>query len=121
MIIFFLVLISVVSMSAAQLFLKKGMLAVGQYPQDFSQIVFFFLKACTNIYVILAFVFTAVTALAWIMAVSTKAQLSFIYPFMALSYVLVALFSMLLFKENVTPWQWWGIAAICAGIFLMSR
>ena len=118
--VYLMVLIAVVSMSTAQLLLKKGMLAVGQYPQDLGQIVPFFVKACTNPFVILSIFFTAITALAWIMAVS-KAQLGFIYPFMALSYVLVALFSLIIFKEDVTPVRWIGIAVICAGIFLISR
>ena len=57
---------------------------------------------------------------AWILAVA-RAELSHIYPFMALSYVLVALFSLLLFRENVTALRWAGILVICVGVFLVSR
>jgi len=118
--LYLLVFISVAAMTAAQLLLKKGLLLVGEFPGRLGDLLPFFLKAYTNIYVISAVLLTIVTALAWILAVS-KAQLSFLYPFMALSYVLVALFSLLLFKENVTALRWVGIVVICVGVFLVSR
>ena len=118
--VYLLIFISVAAMTAAQLFLKKGMLLIGQFPQNFSDLIPFFIKAFTNTYVISAVFLTILTALAWILAVS-RAQLSFIYPFMALSYVLVALFSLLIFKEDVTTLRWLGIIAICLGVFLVSR
>lgn len=118
--IYVLVFISVAAMTAAQLLLKKGLIAVGQFPQNFSQLLPFFSKVYSNPYVISAVFLAILTALAWVLAVS-RAQLSFVYPFMALSYVLVALFSLLLFKEDVTALRWAGIAVICAGVFLVSR
>jgi len=63
---------------------------------------------------------TIVAALGWLLAVS-RAQLSFVCPFMALSYVLVALFSLVIFKEDVTTLRWLGIMVICLGVFLVSR
>jgi len=118
--VYLLVFISVAAMTAAQLLLKKGLIAVGQFPQNFSQLIPFFLKVYTNPYVISAVFLAILTALAWVLAVS-KAQLSFIYPFMALSYVLVALFSLLFFKEDVGVLRWLGIIVICAGVFLVSK
>lgn len=118
--LYILVFISVAAMTAAQLLLKKGLLLVGEFPAHLGNLLPFFLKAFTNIYVISAVLLTIVTALTWILAVS-KAQLSSVYPFMALSYVLVALFSLLLFKEDVGVLRWLGIIVICAGVFLVSR
>jgi uncharacterized membrane protein len=118
--VYLLVFISVAAMTAAQLLLKKGLLSVGEFPVRFNDVIPFFIKAYTNVYVIFAVILTIVTAMVWILAVS-KAQLSFLYPFMALSYVLVALFSLLLFKEDVGVLRWLGIIVICAGVFLVSR
>jgi drug/metabolite transporter (DMT)-like permease len=118
--VYLLVFISVAAMTAAQLLLKKGMLSIGQSPQDLTHLIPFFLKAYTNAYVISAVALVIVTALAWVLAVS-KAQLSLLYPFMALSYLFVALFSLLFFKEDVTAMRWLGIIVICIGVFLMSR
>jgi len=117
---YFLVFISVVAMSGAQLLLKKGLLQVGAFSLNIGEIGSFFMKAYTNVYVISAVILTVITALAWILAVS-KAELSHIYPFMALSYVLVALFSLVIFKEDVNALRWAGIAAIVIGVILVSR
>ena len=118
--VYLLVFISVVAMSAAQLLLKKGLLVIGQSPQSLSELGPFFLKAYTNPYVISAVFLGLLTALAWIITVS-KVELSYIYPFMALSYVLVALFSLWLFNENVTAVRWLGISLICIGVFFVAR
>ena len=118
--VYLLVFISVAAMTAAQLLLKKGLLSIGEFPACLNDIIPFFLKAYTNIHVIFAVLLTIVTAMVWVLAVS-KAQLSFLYPFMALSYVLVALFSLLLFKEDVGVLRWLGITVICAGVFLVAR
>lgn len=108
------------SATQAILLVKKGLLAVGQIPQNFGELIPFFWKTFTNAYVISAVLLTIVAALTWILAVS-RAQLSFIYPFMALTYLLVALFSLLIFKENLTILRWLGIIVICLGVFLVSR
>ncbi len=118
--VYLLVLLAVAAMAAAQIFVKKGTLSVAQFPQSFDQLVPFFLKAYANPYVICAVFLMIVTASAWIIAVS-RAELSRIYPFMALSYVLVALFSWLIFKEDVNALRWAGIVVICVGVFLVSR
>jgi len=118
--LYLLVFISVVAMTSAQLLLKKGLLSIGQSPQSIGELGSYFLKAYSNPYVISAVFMTIVTALSWLLAVS-KAELSYIYPFMALSYVLVALFSLYIFKDDITALRWLGIVVICVGIFLVSR
>lgn len=118
--IYLLVSISVVAMSGAQLLLKKGLLQVGGFSHSLSDVGPFFLKAYTNVYVISAVILTIITALTWILAVS-KVELSHIYPFMALSYVLVALVSWLIFKEDVNAVRWAGILIICLGVLILSR
>lgn len=118
--IYVMIAVAVIALSAAHLLIKKGMLAVGQFPQEINQIIPFFLKTFTNPYIITAIILAVVTMIAWIIALS-KAQLSYLYPFMALTYVLVTVFSMLLFKEDVTLLRWLGIAAICIGVFLVFK
>lgn len=115
-----LIFISIVTMTAAQLLLKKGLLIVGQSPQSFGELLRFFGRAYSNIYVISAVVLTIIAAFAWMQAAS-KLEISYIYPFMAASYALVALFSIWMFHENVTVLRWVGIAVVCLGVFLVSR
>jgi drug/metabolite transporter (DMT)-like permease len=118
--LYLLVIVSVAAMSGAQLLLKKG-LEVIQFPQGLGELVPFFVKAFSNVYIISALVLTVVTALAWILAVARSTEISQIYPFMALSYVLVALFSWFIFHEGVTAMRWVGIALICLGVFFVAR
>ena len=48
-------------------------------------------------------------------------ELSLVYPLVSVAYVLVALFSFFVFKENVTMIRWVGIIVIMFGVFLISR
>jgi uncharacterized membrane protein len=118
--IYVLLLITLAGTVAAQLLLKKGLIEVGRSPSQVSEVIPFLLGAFTNLYILAAMFSVLVTALAWIFALS-KGELSHLYPFMGLSFVLVALFSLIIFKEDVTALRWVGIIVICLGVFLVSR
>jgi len=51
----------------------------------------------------------------------TKLELSFAYPFISLSFVLVFVFSALLFHETVTAPKVVGLLLIIAGIIVTGR
>ena len=55
----------------------------------------------------------------WLVALS-RVELSYAYPFISLSYVLVLLASTTLFKEQVSPLRMLGVAAICLGIYVVA-
>jgi drug/metabolite transporter (DMT)-like permease len=118
--IYVLIATAVLSMSASQLLLKKGLQLIGQSPHDLQSLLSFFASAVTNIYVIASVILTVITAVFWIIALN-KTPLSLIYPFMALTYVIVAIFSLILLKEEVSLIRWAGIGTICIGVFLISQ
>jgi uncharacterized membrane protein len=118
--VYLLVLIAVAAMTAGQLLAKKGVETLGGFPEGLSELPQFFLRAGTNVYVIIALISIIVTAMAWLLALS-KAELSHVYPLMALSYVLVAVFSFFVFREDVSLMRWAGIAVICIGVFVVAR
>jgi drug/metabolite transporter (DMT)-like permease len=60
------------------------------------------------------------SAIVWLFALS-RASLSFAYPFAALSYVLILVFSVLVLHETVQPIRWFGVALIVAGIVLVAQ
>jgi multidrug transporter EmrE-like cation transporter len=60
------------------------------------------------------------SAIVWLFALS-RASLSFAYPFAALSYVLIVLFSILVLHETVPPLRWLGVACIVTGIILVAQ
>ena len=60
------------------------------------------------------------SAIVWLFALS-RASLSFAYPFAALSYVLIVLFSVLVLHEDVPVLRWVGVAFIVTGILLVAQ
>jgi uncharacterized membrane protein len=118
--VYLYVLISVVCMSAAHLLVKKGITVVGQYPQSVAELLPFFGKVFTNMYILGALALALITGLSWFLAL-TRAELSHIYPFVALSFILIGIFSALIFNENVTVLRWVGIAIVCVGVAIVAR
>ena len=62
----------------------------------------------------------AFSSLLWI-KVLTKAELSFAYPLVSFSYVIVAIAAAIFFKEAITVNKVLGIAAIVIGVFILNR
>ncbi|MEW6608739.1 MAG: multidrug resistance protein [bacterium] len=50
-----------------------------------------------------------------------RAHLSYLYPLISVSYVLVVIASCLLFQEIVSPIRWIGVGVICVGVTLVSQ
>jgi multidrug transporter EmrE-like cation transporter len=61
-----------------------------------------------------------ISAAIWIIVLSTV-DLSFAYPFIGLTYVLVLILSKLILKEDVSPIRWIGTAIITIGVIVISR
>jgi multidrug transporter EmrE-like cation transporter len=71
-------------------------------------------------WVVSVFAAALLASLTWAAAL-THFELSFAYPFMSLSFVLVLVLSGLLFAEAVTPVKVVGIVLIVAGIVVGSQ
>lgn len=117
---YLLMIITLAGTVAGQLLLKKGLGSVGEFHTIRSEIGPFFIRAFTNPLVLVSIFLVLVASVTWILAVS-RAELSHIYPLMGLAYILVALFSVAFFKENVSYWGWMGIALVSAGVVLVLR
>ncbi len=61
-----------------------------------------------------------ISAAIWIVVLSAV-DLSFAYPFLGLTYVLVLALSKLVLKEDVSIIRWAGAAIITIGVIVMSR
>lgn len=105
---------------AGQLLVKRGMLQVGTGPEQLSLLPQFVARAVTNRWVMLGFVCAAGAAAAWIVTIA-RTPLSFAYPFIALTIVLVLALSGVFFDEVVPVNRWIGLAVVCLGLILASR
>ncbi len=112
-------LVSVVTASAAQIFLKKGVLNLTDLNLSFSSLLKLFISVFQNKWLFLGsslFIFSFV----FYLFVLSKLQLNLAYPVMvSAGIVLVAIGSWVFFQEQVSQWQILGIFLIIFGIFLL--
>jgi multidrug transporter EmrE-like cation transporter len=115
---FWILMIAICLGVIGQLFLKQGLTQLGEYtlktvlphlPQIFS-----------NFLVLGGFLCYLASSILWIVVVS-RVPLSYAYPMIALGYVFIVFFSIIIFKEEVSLVRWIGVATICLGVFLISR
>jgi multidrug transporter EmrE-like cation transporter len=73
-----------------------------------------------NLWLWAAMVCYAISILLW-MAVLSKVEVSFAYPFLSIGYVVAALVGYQFFGESLSLVRIAGIAVICVGVYLISR
>ena len=114
-----LILISVLLGSFAQVSMKKGLLDLGGI--ELKEIV---TKKLFSVifqkYVFTGLLLYSISTLFWFVILS-KAELSFVYPLIALGYISTALLAKYFFDEVISPLRWLGILLIVAGAFLIIR
>jgi drug/metabolite transporter (DMT)-like permease len=115
-----LILFTVLTNAAAQIMLKKGMLAVGTFDFSPGALAATLPRVALNPFVILGLV-TFVVSMASHLLVLSRVDLSFAYPFLSLAYVVVGVYAYLVFREDMNLYRVGGIALICLGTILISR
>ena len=103
-----------------QLILKWRIPNYGVLPYIYSEKIIFLFKLLLDPFIFSGFASAFIASLFW-MAAMTRTNLSFAYPFMGLNFVLVFIFSMLLFKEPFSIYKIIGLAFIIIGIYISSQ
>jgi multidrug transporter EmrE-like cation transporter len=103
-----------------QVVIKWQVLRAGTFPADPHGKLLFLAKLLINPWIMLALAAALVAAVAW-MAAMTRLELSHAYPFMSLAFILVLVFSALLFNEPVTAQKIVGLVLISVGIIVGSQ
>ncbi|MGM8364073.1 EamA family transporter [Virgibacillus sp. W0181] len=101
-----------------QLVIKWKVDQYGSLPDAWADKFIFLLKLVVNPWIISGFLAAFIAALCW-MAAMTKFDISYAYPFMSLSFVLVFLLAVLLFGEPLTSNKLIGMGLIVVGIIFM--
>ena len=114
------ILLTLVLTSYGQLILKWRIDLHGAFPEQFKSQMLYLGKALLDPYIISSFI-SALLASLTRMAALTKFKLSHAYPFMSLSFILVLIFSYLLFKEPLTTGKVTGVMLIIIGLYFSSR
>src|SRR5699024_782273 len=85
----------------------------------FIDYIFFLMLLFLNPWILSGFLAAFLAALSW-MAAMTKFEISYAYPFMSLSFVLVFIFSVFFFGDSFSIQKIAGIACIVLGIIIMK-
>ena len=101
-----------------QLILKWKIDQQGNLPEPFMDKIIFLLQLLLNPWIISGFLAAFCAALCW-MAAMTKFDISYAYPFLSISFVLVFILSAFLFQEPITMQKAIGMAFVVLGIIVM--
>ena len=115
-----LILFTVFTNAAAQIMLKKGMMAVGTLDVAADGLISTVFRVLFNPFVFLG-LSTFVVSMASHLIVLSKVQLSYAYPFLSLAYVVVAAYSYFFFAEDVGLARLAGFGLIIAGTILIAQ
>lgn len=111
-----LVLLSVAFGAVGQLVLKAGMNSLGKL--QFSPEAL--LAMATSPLLLVGITIFCVSTLLWLLALS-RADLSFAYPFLSLTYIAVLIGGAVLFHEQITVDRVLGFLIIVAGVWIVAR
>lgn len=103
-----------------QLVMKWRISKFGSLPEPFIDKLLFLIKLVFDPFIFSSLLSAFIASLFW-MAAMTKFNISYAYPFMSFSYVLVFIFSIFIFKEPITIYKMVGLIFIVIGIIISSR
>ena len=108
------ILVCVVLNSVAQIFLKVGMSDLNQKMSLATIPVLI-----TNAYVLFGAALYGTSFVLWLYVLS-KVKVSYAYPFISLSYVLVVVLGFFLLGERISVSAWMGICLVVIGVALIG-
>lgn len=117
---FALVLTGVLLNAAAQLLLKAGTNAVGQFEFHVDNILPVGLKLAFEPHILGGMACYAVSLVVWIMALS-RAPVSVAYPMLSIGYVINAFVAYFWFGEALASQKLLGIGFIVLGVWLVAK
>jgi multidrug transporter EmrE-like cation transporter len=117
---FSLVLLGVLLNAGAQLLLKAGTNAIGQFQFSAANLAPVGWKLATQPFILGGIACYVVSVVVWILALS-RVEVSVAYPMLSIGYVINAVAAYLLFGEAVGPQRLVGIGVIIVGVYLVAR
>jgi drug/metabolite transporter (DMT)-like permease len=116
---FMMIILTVVLNTTGQFFMKTGVNRIGKI-SFLENFLGTFYKAVTNWFVLGGFGLYVISAALWLIILS-RAELSWAFPMVSLSYVITALIAPVILHETFSFQRLIGTVVICAGVFLVSR
>jgi len=114
------IFVSILMGAIGQILLKVGADKLGNFTLSLNTIYSDLLNLIKNPEIIIGLFLFGSSFLLWV-KVLTKSQLSYAYPMVSLSYVIIVVASTFLFKETITMNKTLGTAIIILGVYLINR
>jgi len=115
-----LILAVVTTNALSQLLLKRGMIGVGRFDFGGNTLLKMLPAVLLNPSVVSGLLLLVFSMGLHLMALS-RVDLSYAYPFLSISYVLVLMAGYFWFGEVVSASRIIGVALICCGMFFVAR
>jgi multidrug transporter EmrE-like cation transporter len=115
-----LILAVVTTNALSQILLKHGMNTIGRFEFDRGNLVTMLPVVALNPFIIGGLAVLVFSMGLHLMALS-RVDLSFAYPFLSISYILVLIAGYFVFGETVNASRMVGVALICGGTFFIAR
>jgi multidrug transporter EmrE-like cation transporter len=117
---FSLIFIGVMLNAAAQILMKAGTNAIGQFEFSVENILPIGLKLATEWHIIVALACYVISMVVWLLALS-RVPVSIAFPMLSMAYVVNALAAWYLLGEAFNPAKLVGMGVIIVGVVIISR
>jgi multidrug transporter EmrE-like cation transporter len=115
-----LILAVVTTNAISQLLLKQGMISIGKFDFSGNTLLKMSPVVAFNPYIVSGLL-VLVFSMGLHLAALSRVDLSFAYPFLSISYILVLIASYFWLGEAVNATRVFGVALICCGTFFVAR
>ena len=120
MVSFGLIFTGVMLNAAAQILMKSGTNAVGNFAFSVENIVPIGLKLATEWHIVAALFCYALSVVIWVLALS-RVPVSIAFPMLSMAYVVNAVAAWYLLNEPFNPTKLIGMGVIILGVIIISR
>lgn len=116
----FYIFISIIFAVAGQLLLKKAMVEMGPITLTFGDFVPLIFRFITKPFIIAGLALYGIGTIFWLSALS-RTELSYAYPMISISYVLIFIASWIFFHERISMTRALAMIIIIFGVYLISK
>jgi len=115
-----LILFTVLTNFLSQILLKRGMTQLANAQTEGESALHLLIPAITNFFVISGLVVMVISMGSHLLVLS-RVHLSYAYPFLGLSFVLIAVWGYFALSEPMSIYKMSGVALIVAGVALVAK
>lgn len=115
-----LILFTVLTNFGSQILLKHGMTTMPSFQLNAGALLKVAPQIIFNPWVVLGLI-VMVISMATHLVVLSRVDISYAYPFLGLSFVLVTVWGHFVLSEPMNIYRWLGVALICSGVAIVAK